>query len=71
MGAFSHVNKAMYFTFFKQVRSSLDTYYEIRLAPGPKDLYTPGHGTIIWFDHAAGHSVAIPETVCRQLEKSC
>jgi len=114
MDAFGHVNNAMYFTYFEQVRvdwlrsldvghelvlanvsctfikpltfpmdievalyagragrSSLDTYYEIRLAPDSQDLYTLGHGTIVWFDHAAGHSVVIPEAVCRQLEESC
>jgi len=114
MDAFGHVNNAMYFTYFEQVRvdwlrtldvghdlvlanvsctfikpltfpmdievalyagragrSSLDTYYEIRPAPDSQDVLTLGHGTIVWFDHTAGHSVVIPEAVCRQLEESC
>jgi acyl-CoA thioester hydrolase len=48
-------------------RSSLDTYYTIRTENGKNDLCSIGHGTIVWFDHAAGHSVRIPEPVSRQL----
>ncbi len=110
MDAFGHVNNAMYFTYFEQVRvdwlrtlgvghglvlanasctflkplvfpaeinvalyagqvgnSSLDSYFTIRLATDANDLYTLGHGTIVWFDHASGCSVPIPETVRQQL----
>jgi acyl-CoA thioester hydrolase len=48
-------------------RSSLDSYYELRLARCPDELCTRGHGTIIWFDHAAGHSMPVPDAVRRQL----
>jgi acyl-CoA thioester hydrolase len=113
MDAFGHVNNAMYFTYFEQVRvdwlrtmavghelvlanvsctffkpltfpadievalyagragrSSLDSFYQIRTPGGPDELSAFGHGTIVWFDHAAGHSVAIPETVRRQLAEA-
>ena len=63
MDAFGHVNNAMYSTYFEQVR--------VDWLPGMNDLYTQGHGTIVWFDPAAGHSVAIPDAVYRQLEESC
>jgi acyl-CoA thioester hydrolase len=114
MDAFGHVNNAMYFTYFEQVRvdwlrtmgighelvlanvsctffnaltfpadievalyagrvgrSSLDSYYEIRMSQGLNELFALGHGTNVWFDHAAGHSVPVPETVRRQLGESC
>ena len=112
MDAFGHVNNAMYFTYFEQLRvdwlrslgvdhglvlanvsctylkpltfpaqidvalyagqvgnSSLDTYFTVRLATESSDLCTLGHGTIVWFDHAAGRSVPIPEVVRRQLDQ--
>ena len=110
MDAFGHVNNAMYFTYFEQVRvdwlrtlgvghglvlanasctylkpltfpaeidvalyagqvgnSSLDTYVTIQPVTDSNDLYILGHGTIVWFDHAAGRPIAIPESVRRQL----
>ena len=113
MDAFGHVNNAMYFTYFEQVRvdwlgtmdvghelvlanvsctflkpltfpadievtlyagragrSSLDSYYEIRMPDSSKQLYALGHGTIVWFDHTAGHSVPMPETVRRRLDEA-
>lgn len=51
-------------------RSSMETYYEIRIHGGSDELFALGHGTIVWFDHKAGHSVPIPETVRRQLEEN-
>lgn len=111
MDAFGHVNNAMYFTYFEQVRvdwlrtldvghelvlanisctffkpltfpadievalyagrmgrTSLDSYYEIRTPQGSQADFALGHGTIVWFDHAAGHSVPIPDTVRRTLD---
>ena len=105
MDAFGHVNNAMYFTYFEQVRidwlgtlgaghrlvlatvgctfreavvypatlrvrlyagrvgrSSLDTWYEILDADDGR-LYTVGHGTIVWYDHEAGHAIPIPPDV--------
>jgi len=50
--------------------SSMDTYYEIRMPGGADELFALGHGTIVWYDHKAGHSVPIPETVRRQLGES-
>lgn len=113
MDAFGHVNNAMYFTYFEQVRvdwleslgighglvlanvactfykplvypadidvslyagragrSSLDSYYEIRRSDQPELLCTLGHGTIVWFDHAAGHAVDMPVAVREQLVQS-
>lgn len=49
-------------------RTSLDSYYEIRRVDQPEAVCARGHGTIIWFDHAAGSSIPIPEVVRRQLE---
>lgn len=112
MDAFGHVNNAMYFTYFEQVRvdwlrtlgvghglvlanasctylkpltfpaeidvalyaghagkSSLHTYFTIQPTTNLHDVYSLGHGTIVWFDHAAGRSVTIPEAVRRQLNK--
>jgi acyl-CoA thioester hydrolase len=48
--------------------SSLDTWYELRSSQQRDSLCALGHGTVVWFDHAAGHSVAMPEAVRRQLE---
>jgi len=48
--------------------SSLDTYYEIRDRPEAGKLCALGHGTVVWYDHAAGQSRAIPETVLRHLK---
>lgn len=50
-------------------RSSLDTYYEIRDRPEAGKLCALGHGTIVWYDHAAGQSRPIPDAVLRQLKK--
>jgi acyl-CoA thioesterase FadM len=55
MDAFGHVNNAMYFSCFEQVR--VDWLSGLGI----------GHGTIVWFDHLAGHSVPIPKPVSRQL----
>jgi len=49
-------------------RASLETYYEIKRVQQSDQLCTFGHGTVVWFDHAAGHSVEMPEPVRRQLE---
>ena len=43
-------------------RSSLDTYYEILDADDGR-TYALGHGTLVWYDHAARRSVPIPERV--------
>jgi acyl-CoA thioester hydrolase len=48
-------------------RTSMDSYYEIRRVAHPGELYTLGHGTIVWFDHSAGSSIEIPAAVRRQL----
>ena len=48
-------------------RRSVDSYYEIRDADAPDCLYTLGHGTIVWFDHTAGHSMEIPAEIRRFL----
>lgn len=112
MDAFGHVNNAMYFSYFEQVRvdwlsdlgighelvlanvsctfftpltfpaeievrlyagragrSSLDTYYTIRPVNNNNGLCSIGHGTIVWYDHVAGHSTPIPEPVSRQLDR--
>ncbi|HHJ16386.1 MAG TPA: acyl-CoA thioesterase [Gammaproteobacteria bacterium] len=49
-------------------RSSLNTYYELRDRPDAGQLCALGHGTIVWYDHAAGRSQPIPETVLRHLK---
>ena len=49
-------------------RSSLDSYYEILDQSNDNRLCSVGHGTIVWYDHEAGHSVWIPEPVLRHLK---
>ena len=111
MDAFGHVNNAMYFTYFEQVRvdwldsigvvhglvlanisctflqplkypaelevrlyagphgsSSLNTYYEVHDRPEAGRLCALGHGTIVWYDSAAGRSQPIPEAVLEHLK---
>ncbi len=51
-------------------RSSLQSYYQIRVPEETDELFALGHGTIVWYDHAGGHSVAVPETVRRTLNES-
>ncbi len=48
-------------------RSSLNTYYEIRDRPEAGPLCALGHGTIVWYDRAAGRSRPIPDAVLRYL----
>jgi acyl-CoA thioester hydrolase len=49
-------------------RSSLNTYYEIRKLPQADPLCAIGHGTIVWYDHAAGRPMKIPPAIRRTLE---
>ncbi|HHH42896.1 MAG TPA: acyl-CoA thioesterase [Gammaproteobacteria bacterium] len=51
-------------------RSSLPTYYALCDSRAPDELCALAHGTIVWFDHAAGHSVEIPEVVRKCLSNS-
>lgn len=44
-------------------RKSIDSYYEIRDKDDASTVYTLGHGTVVWFDHAAGKSVEIPASI--------
>lgn len=44
-------------------RSSLNTYYQISDADKIGELYATGHGTIVWYDHANGSSVPIPDDI--------
>lgn len=46
---------------------SLDSYYAIRDVDDPSVLYTLGHGTVVWFDHASGKSIPIPSRIRRLL----
>jgi acyl-CoA thioester hydrolase len=48
-------------------RSSLDTWYEMIDQGSDGRLCAVGHGTIVWYDHAAGHSVPIPDPVRERL----
>ena len=47
-------------------RSSIPTYYEIRLQ-GDDTLYATGESKIVWMDVASGKSVAIPDELRVQL----
>ncbi len=51
-------------------RSSLPSYYELHDSRAPDQLCAIAHGTIVWFDHAAGHSTDIPEVVRKRLDDS-
>ncbi len=48
-------------------RSSLDTYYEIYDKAGAGALCAIAHGTIVWYDQAAGCSREIPDKVREHL----
>ena len=50
-------------------RTSLESYYEIRKSLGSNELCALGHGTVVWYDHAASHPVALPDTVRRLLDQ--
>lgn len=43
-------------------RSSLETYYEMRLA-GVDTLYCEGTAKVVWMDSATGKSAPIPDTI--------
>lgn len=49
-------------------RSSLDSYYEILDHSQDSRISAVGHGTIVWYNHGNGHSVAIPDAVLHHLE---
>lgn len=51
-------------------RSSLESFNEIRIPKESKELFALGHGTIVWYDHARGHSVAVPDAVRRLVNES-
>ncbi|MFQ5642991.1 MAG: acyl-CoA thioesterase [Thiogranum sp.] len=47
-------------------RSSLDTFYAL-YDSATEELCALAHGTIVWYDHAAGKSIKIPDEVRRHL----
>lgn len=51
--------------------SSLDTFYQLGSAEKPGEICAIGHGTIIWYDHVRGCSVAIPDDVRRVITRAC
>lgn len=49
-------------------RSSFETHYEIRPAREREPLYAEGAAKVVWAEHAAGRSVAIPDAVRSLIE---
>ncbi len=106
MDAFGHLNNAMYFTYFEQIRvdwlaslgithdlvlanvsctflqplkfpatielelygdspgqHSMNSYYRLRSTGEERALCAIGHGTIVWYDHAAARAIPVPSAV--------
>jgi len=48
-------------------RSSLDTFYELYNGHAADERCAIAHGTIVWYDHVAGHAMEIPDAVRKHL----
>jgi acyl-CoA thioester hydrolase len=49
-------------------RSSFETWVEIRPSYDPEAIYADGQAKVVWVDHAAGRSTALPDAMRRIVE---